>query len=110
MPDRVERHKLLINSGLTPRKLELIGAITVLSADTERFAERASWALGGIPAPNKKQKITSPQVSTVIERLDELAPTKPEITKLIRQWCRAATYAFSCRNSIVHGFSSGLGG
>src|SRR6185437_9715319 len=60
MPDRVERHKLLINSGLTPRKLELIGAITVLSAHTEQFAERASWALGGIPAPNKKQ-ITSPQ-------------------------------------------------
>jgi hypothetical protein len=107
-----ERHRLLSAAGLTDRKLAAIGAIAVLAAHTEHYAEKAIWEIEG-PSENDGNPWTDGKpITALIDRLEGhwQTVTKPGLGDLIFEWCRGARPAFSCRNSILHGRTWAMGG
>lgn len=107
-----ERHRLLSTAGLTDRMLAVIGAIAVLAAHTEHYAEKAIWEIEGPPAGDGHPWTDGKPITAIIDRLEGHRKTlkKPGLGDLIYEWCNAAKPAFSCRNSILHGRTWTIGG
>jgi hypothetical protein len=97
---------------MSTEKLASIGAIALLASHTEHYAERAIWALEGIKRDKKGSVWTdAKQITELIDKLEELVPSIPHMkfSEFVRAWCGAARLAFSCRNSLFHGRTWGLG-
>lgn len=110
--DNDRRHRLLRTAGLDMEKLASIGAIAVLASHTEHYAERAIWAIEGVPVQGTRPWTDGKPISGLIDKLEELAKTvtKPGLQDLIKKWCRASRPCFSCRNSIFHGRTAYMDG
>lgn len=106
------RHRLLRTAGLDTEKLASIGAIAVLASHAEHYAERAIWAIEGVPVKGTRPWTDGKPITGLIDKLEELSKTitKPGLQDLINGWCRASRPCFSCRNSIFHGRTNYIDG
>lgn len=97
--------QLFTQSALPPEILQSIGYISITAGSIEYYLEQTILTLkkenvsGNVPSTDCKV------VSKLIKELDALADTisSTKIKEIVRNWCRAASDAFVCRNAILHG-------
>ncbi|MDI1288951.1 MAG: hypothetical protein PSX37_03240 [bacterium] len=115
-PTAFERHSrpdaLFERWNVDARKRELLGGIVVIAAVVEFQTERTIWALEGHEPASGRHWTDSRPISDFIDRLAKLGNADTERARgdLVELWCEAATPAFHCRNSIVHGIPISFGG
>lgn len=98
--------------GLSGPMLQRIGTVAVLASNIEFWTERVIWRVDTIDPKGIRPWTDGKPIGELITRLEKAGPrvSIPDLQILIEVWCRAASPAFHCRNSIFHGVVINFGG